>query len=175
MSDYNRATTLSRDRIVRDLGEVFRAWKTTSWDYELGYKGARRVGLSPAERGVTVTWVTEDGKPGAMQLDTLPTINDNFRAIGLSIRDMRMIERRGCLRAMLDSLLMIEGPSGPVERDPYEVLGLRPDTVDPQMINSMGKILRSRYHPDAEDDADKYAEVNRALERLAEHITGVRA
>lgn len=56
-------------------------------------------------------------------------------------------------------------PAPPKTRDPYEVLGARPDTAL-EDIEAMFRIKAKRLHPDVGGSGDEMKELNEAWERI---------
>lgn len=90
---------------------------------------------------------------------------DNLRVLYLALEALRLNEARGIADVVRAAYLALPAPA--VERDPYEVLGVRSDTP-PAVIEASYKALAKLYHPDSgiEPDAARMAEVNAAYERL---------
>ena len=101
-----------------------------------------------------------------VECDSQYSYYQNLRCVCYAIESMRMNEKRGIADTIRKAYLMIEAP--PEQRDPYEVLGIRPDAD--QMIveaayKSMSKSGGNR-HPDLGGSEAKAKELNDAYERI---------
>jgi hypothetical protein len=77
---------------------------------------------------------------------------------------MRLNELRGVANLLREAYLQLPGPATlPAERDPYEVMGVRPDTPLAD-IEAMYRIVARRIHPDRGGSEAAMKEVNHAWE-----------
>lgn len=87
----------------------------------------------------------------------------------LAADSLRMNEVRGLGEFMREAYLALEGPTGPVIRDPYEVLGIRPD-APLEVAEASYRALAKVAHPDAGGSEAKMAELNAAIERVRSEL-----
>lgn len=87
----------------------------------------------------------------------------NLRCCYLIIRDMRLGEARGLTEAIREAYLQLPAP--PKERDPWEVLGVRPDSPV-AVVEAAYRALAKEAHPDTGGDNARMKELNEALERV---------
>lgn len=106
------------------LADVFRMWGVAEWDANANVPDAlANRNYQGYESDVTVTF-TKDGKPVTLTMARYAYPPQNLKVLTLCIDDMRMIERRGISDTMQSAYMQLAAPAA--ERDPYEVLGLRP-------------------------------------------------
>ena len=98
-----------------------------------------------------------------VKVDKWDSFATNLRCCYLVIRDMRLAEARGIDAAMKDAYAQL--PAGKVDRDPYEVLGVRSDT-DIEDIEAMYKRKAQRAHPDQGGSAAAMVELNAAITKI---------
>jgi len=87
----------------------------------------------------------------------------NLRCCYLNIRDMRLAEARGSLEAMIETFMALPAPAR--ERDPYEVLGIRPD-APLALAEAAYKHLINQAHPDKGGTDAQAAALNAAIEKV---------
>lgn len=103
-------------------------------------------------------------QPIEVRCATFPTYNINLKCVYLAIQQMRLNEARGIGDTMREAYLMLAPP--PKTRDPYEILGVRPDSPE-AVIEASFRALAKEYHPDGgHGDAAKMAELNTAHDRI---------
>lgn len=164
---YKLSTDKTYAETERELAECFRKWGVREWSAEPNVPKARvnALTLSQAERAVTVHYM-KDGKPITLSLDTQRSPGANLRALYLSLDAMRMIDARGVGSIVQSAYMQLGAPK--TERDPWEVLGLRPGASKDE-IEVMFKAKAKVAHPDAGGSHDAMTELNAARERaLAE-------
>lgn len=143
-----------------DIVAEFRRWnqqagETVVADYDLPYANA---GLIEAE----VIFILR-GQKVRVLIDRWDSFATNLRCAYLNIRDMRLAEARGSLDAMRETLAALPAPAR--ERDPYEVLGVRPD-APLEVIESSYRALAKVRHPDAGGSEEAMRELNAAFEKV---------
>lgn len=119
------------------------------------------------DAAVIVRWERVDGRRVEVKLDTFQTLRENLRIAFLNVRDMRLIEVRGGEKAMASAYLQLESGGAPPERDPYEVLGIRPDQPV-EFAEVAYKAQAKACHPDKGGTDADMEELNRAIERIRE-------
>ena len=87
----------------------------------------------------------------------------NLRCVGMAVEAMRMNEKRGIADTLAKVYLALTAP--PEKRDPFEVLGVRPD-ADMEDIEAVYQNRAKRLHPDKGGDVAKMAELNEAIEEI---------
>lgn len=140
-----------------------------------------REGVS---RGVSVYWTVDD-QPHVIACDTYWHVEDNLRAIALSLEAMRGIERWGAVQAaqMFQGFQALPPGTGEVaatQRPWREVLGGDagwPDGLSPEdelvIAKARYKAAIKKVHPDAGAgaDPDKAAELNQAMVDAESELT----
>lgn len=91
----------------------------------------------------------------------------NLRCCYLIIRDMRLAEARGMDEAMREAYTALPAPK--TERDPWEVLGLRPG-VSAGQIEAAYRALAKEHHPDSGGSTEAMATLNAAYERVKAEV-----
>ena len=106
------------------------------------------------------------GRAIVVSCDSQLTYGKNLRCVAFAIESMRMNEKRGIADTLARAYLQLEAPKE--TRDPYEVLGVRPD-AEQEWIAAAYKVLAKKYHSDTggehADDA-KFAELSEAYEKV---------
>jgi|GEM_PF-4672680 len=150
------------------LHREFEAWGVRDWEAQpnVMLSRANSTSLTRQERAVTVTFV-KDGKPVTLPMDDYETATLNLKVLTLCIRDMRMIERRGVSDTMQSAYLQLAGPQA--ERDPWEVIGLRPGATKDE-VEAMYRVKARSAHPDRGGSDAAMAELNAAKERLLAEV-----
>lgn len=168
MKPYALPKTWGWDREHEELARVFYQWGVTDWEATRNVMGSRANSeqVTEAERTVTVRFV-KGGKTVTLPMSRYATASQNLKALTLCLDDMRMLERRGLDDAAQAAYLQLGGPVAPVERDPWEVLGLRPD-ASVQQIEAMFRLLAQTAHPDHGGTDAAMEELNRARARALE-------
>lgn len=169
MQRYDMNTSKTYQETMGDLAETFQRWGVTQWQVWPLREGStsRSWSLTDEERRVKVTYQ----HPRSEQMIELEMADhsrprDNLRVLYLGIEAMRMNERRGLSNVMASQYLQLEGPKGPVKRDPYEVLGVRPDAPW-EDIRDMYRVKARRVHPDRGGDKEAFQELTAAYEEIA--------
>jgi hypothetical protein len=148
---------------MESLENTFRLYGVTDFSAQpnVMLSRANSPALSKVERSVTISF-KKDGKTVTLSMDTQDTATGNLKALQLCIDDMRMIERRGLAETMQSAYMQLAGPAK--ERDPWEVLGLRPDASRDE-IDAMYRVKARSVHPDAGGSNEAMAELNAAREQ----------
>lgn len=102
-----------------------------------------------------------------LRCESQKTYTQNLRCCFLALDAMRMNERRGIADTLRQAYAALPAPT--IQRDPYEILGVRPDmSIDD--IEDWYSLKVKRAHPDRNPDdpdaAKKTAELNGAIERI---------
>lgn len=97
-----------------------------------------------------------------VRIDAWDSFQTNLRCCYLNIRDMRLAEARGSLASLRESLLGLPAPVR--ERDPFEVLQLRPG-ASAEMIEAAYRTLAKQAHPDTGGNEAAFKELQAAYEK----------
>jgi len=163
------------------LEETFRKWGVFDWnviaDPSLKPSQLNNDGwyMNAQQRGVTVRWVTaKEKREMRLFLNEQNRPVDNLRVLWFAIEAMRLNEERGIGRLIQDAYLQLAAPSA--VRDPYELMGLRPDCAI-EVAEAAYRARAKQLHPDAEHgDVELMKELNAAIERIrSERAEGVPA
>jgi hypothetical protein len=116
--------------------------------------------LKSPDTGAAVYFESK-GKQKVFACDTYLDVKANVRAIGLTIKSLRSIERHGASE-MLERALsaFVALPSPP---DPWKILGV-PRDASRENIEAAFRALARKHHPDHGGATAKMAELNRARE-----------
>lgn len=160
MRKYTVHTEKSWVTIHRETANEFLKWSRLR-----GRPIEWKVSNNRSERLVTLSY-QHDGEPEVvLTMADQDTAEDNYRVLFLAVEAIRLNEVRGIADVVRAAYLALPPPV--VERDPYEVLGVRSDTPM-EVIQGAYRALARMYHPDngTKPDPAKMAEVNAAWERL---------
>lgn len=143
----------------RDIQIEFSRWndqagETVIRDYDLPF-----ANISGIEAEVVFQL---RGEKRRVRVSAWTDFNTNFRCCYLIIRDMRLAEARGLTAAIREAYGLIEAPK---TRDPWEILGLRPD-ASIEDVEIMYKAKANRLHPDKGGTNAAFVELNQAYERI---------
>ncbi len=126
------------------------------------------------DAGVAV-YFTLDGEPRCTPCDRSDRIEDNVRAIGLTVAALRGLERWGAgerVRAAFRGFAALPasgtsgGPNGPW----WSVLAVAPD-ASPTEIDTAYRRLAREHHPDAGGDAERFRAIAEAHRQAKETRT----
>lgn len=163
-----RAPTAPWSATLEDLDRCFDRWGVTEWSVDPPFvtpADQRSHYYDPEQARVTIIWKNRDGIPVKMSVATFDNYQQNFRAAYLNVDSMRMVERRGGEEAMRGAYMALPSPGSPPQRDPYEVLGIRPDAPR-EIAEAAYKALSKRAHPDAGGSEEAMEELNVAIARV---------
>lgn len=166
---YTLHTDKTWSETHRELADCFGRWGIRDWSAEPNVPLARvnNMRLTKEERAVTVRWMPNGAaNEVVLSLDTQQTPAANLRAIFLCVDGMRLMDVRGVGHLMQSAYVQLAAPVR--ERDPYEVLGLRPGASSAE-IEAMYRVKAKALHPDAPGGSEEAMKVlNAARERLLE-------
>lgn len=154
---------------MQKLREEFNRWDVPadSWGIECQAALSARYyseRVSEEERRVTLTWTHSDGRRVRLSVNAQASARDNLRVLALAVEALRLNEVRGLTDAIQSAYLQLAAPAS--ARDPYEVLGMRPD-ADTEDIEAMWKSKLRRIHPDKPGgSAEATLELNDAWARI---------
>ena len=165
MATYRIESKHSWSETEKLLRESFAKWRVARYVVEPNCLPRQlHAHLSKTERGVTVRFWMGDREVVLTSDDQARPV-DNLKKLQLCIEDMRMIDRRGATSVMQSAYLQLAPPVK--ERDPFEVLGLRPG-ANKALIDAAFKARAQEAHPDKGGTAEAMAELNAARERALE-------
>lgn len=144
-----------------ELRQCMAQWQVISWDIECETTRYSDW-LSDEDKRRVVVWYVhpETGEEKRMETDRLERPMDNLRAIYLTLDDIRRAEKRGLGELMRQHFAALPAPK---VRDPYELLGIRPD-ADRETIDAVYRSKAKRLHPDTGGYNEAMAELTAAYE-----------
>jgi hypothetical protein len=163
---YTLRTDKTWAETERALRETFRKWGVAHFEILSSLRGvqAQRWNQSKAEAEVAVNFLHPDS--GA----NIPVASrdqdravDNFRVVYLALEAIRMNEARGIAEVVRDAYMALPAPVR--ERDPYEVLGVRPD-APLAIAEAAYREATKTAHPDKGGSNEAMAELNAAIEKV---------
>lgn len=111
-----------------------------------------------------VAYFQRDKKGYCIPCDAFDSYWANCHAISLTIESQRAIERWGCaglVTKMMEGFLSLPAPAR--KRDWWDVLEVQ-KTARPEIVNTAYRSLVKIHHPDLGGDADRFNELQQALE-----------
>ena len=117
---------------------------------------------TPADVGVAV-YFTLRKRPTCFACDRWDRVEDNLRAIELSINALRGLERWGSsdmVDAAFTGFAALPAPASATP-DWWEVLGVQPTASHGTVVTAYQK-LRSKHHPDKGGDRDTFLRIRKA-------------
>lgn len=160
-------TEVSESRTQREIRDEFRKWNAdaerdgeneiiTAYDFPIPTEvGGKSAICRMTLRGVTIK----------VECALQPSYRQNLRAVFFAIQAIRMNEKRGIADTIRKAYLQLEAPE--TERDPYEILGVRPDTSF-DIIKAAYRTLSKKCHSDVGGDSIHMKEVNKAMDKIKE-------
>lgn len=152
---YRMQTTVETERTRREIEGELRKWRQVS-DYEIPLR------LDRSQTQAFVRFVLR-GIPITIQCSTQASYGNNLRCVFYAVQAMRMNEVRGIADTMKNAYAQLAAPAA--ERDPYEVLGLRPDAAT-EIVKAAYRALVLRHHPDQGGDAEAFKEIDEAMNAI---------
>ena len=141
---------------MHELRECFRLWNVRHWD----------VVSNERTQAVTLRYIPAGQEEEVvLRTDQQARLSDNLRVLFLVVNSIRMNEKRGIGDVVREAYVQLAAPK--VIRDPYEVLGVRPD-CDRVLIESAYKTLAKVRHPDHGGSVEAMAERNEAYQQLTD-------
>lgn len=141
VTEFNRWNTQAGERVITDF------------DLPYANQGTREAEVVFILRGMKMR----------VRIDAWDTFAVNLKCAALNIRDMRLAEARGSLEAMRETFLGLPAPAR--ERDPYEILQIRPD-ASAEMVDAAYKTLAKKLHPDAGGTDAQFKELQAAYDKV---------
>lgn len=152
----------------QEIAWCFDKWRIRDWEVLKNVMGSRthsRI-ADRTERAVSVRFI-KAGKPVTLTIDSQERPVDNLRALYLCLDDMRMLEVRGLADTIQSAYMQLAAPAA--ERDPHEVLGLRPGATAAE-VEAMFRAKAKQLHPDAGGSEAAMAELNAARDKLLRSV-----
>lgn len=160
---YRLSTDKSWGTLYGELQDEMNRWARHRGK-RMTYKVENQTVSRHRDRLVVLTYQHEGEPEIRLEMGNQWSAEDNLRVLTLAIQSMRLNEVRGIADVVREAYLMLPAPA--VKRDPYEVLGVRPDT-DPDIVKAAYRAAAAKLHPDVEGgDAGKMAELNAAYEEV---------
>lgn len=167
MPEYKNPSQASWNETVDRLKATFEAWGIGYEDYQISASvtGADRNRVQWGAQNWAEVSYRPRGAPNVvtMRLGSQSTPAKNLSAIAITIEGIRMQERRGLGAITASHYLALAAPV--LERDPYEVLGVRSD-APMEVIEASYKAQAKMNHPDVGGDAEAFKVVAAAWERI---------
>lgn len=115
----------------------------------------------PKDAGAAV-YFKHRGKPVCFACDKWNTVEDNLRAISLTLEAVRGMERWGAaeLEATFTGYAALPAPAG---SEWWTVLGV-PATATPDTVKAAYRYLVKQHHPDTGGDAEQFLKVQQAYQ-----------
>ena len=162
--DYSLTTLKTWSETKNELAREFRLWSVAEWtiDCMLSPASAARLIQMPEERMVELHYLLND-QPFHLRMNKQHRAVDNLRVLFLAIKAMRLNDLRGLTDTIQQAYLQLPSPA--TKRDPYEILGIRPDsTLEFAEMVYLG--LAKKFHPDNGGDAKQMQQINEAIEDI---------
>ena len=157
---YRMHTEVTEAASRRQIVDEFRKWKD-GWECAVGvhdFPPPAKVGESEA----LVRFVLRD-KPVELRCSSQDTYRDNLRCVFYAVQAMRMNEKRGIADTMANVYALLAAPTS--ARDPYEVLGVRPDAPI-AIAEAAYRTLAKTTHGDVGGDDEEMKVINDAIARV---------
>jgi len=162
---YTLRTPKSWAQTVDELAETFRLWGIREWTVTPPRPLSRARYQNVEDRRVTVRYTPRGNSEIVLTMDRQDRAEDNLRVLWLAIEALRKNELRGIADLVREAYLQLPAPAR--HRDPFEVLGVRPD-APMEDIKAMYLIKMKRLHPDVGGSEEATKEINDAWERIQE-------
>ena len=157
-------TAKSWSETKADLRTCMERWGVREWDIECESTRYSSYGLDEHQRRVLVWYLRPTtGEEKRLETAQFDRPMDNLRAIYLTIDGIRLAERRGLGELMRQAFSALPAPAR--ERDPYEILGVRPD-ASPEVIQAAYRTLARSLHSDVGGSDEAMTELNKAYEAV---------
>lgn len=162
MSEHRRKTW-GQER--EELTRIFDLWGVRQWEIDCEYWGQKSANYlqTKQQRSVYVKFAHPSGQMIQLKMDSESRAIDNLQQLRLGLNEMRNIYRRGLESMVRTAYMQLNAPE--IVRDPYEVLGVRPDE-DIEFIEAAYKIKAKRAHPDMGGSEEAMKNLNDAIERI---------
>lgn len=157
LSRYRTATWA---KTYTELAHCFEQWGVARWSAEpnVPLQRVNQVNFMPGEEAVTVRY-WKDEHEVILTMDSQEWPAGNLRALYLCLDAMRLLEVRGMADTVRSAYRQLEAPK--TQRDPWEVLGLRPG-ASREDVEAMYRVRARAAHPDNGGSSEAMAELNAA-------------
>lgn len=163
---YTLRTDKTWAETERAVRETFRKWGVLHFEILSALRGvqAQRWNQLPEQAEVAINFMhPETGAQIPVHSKAQDRAVDNFRVCYLALEAIRLNEARGISDVVREAYLALPAPVR--QRDPYEVLGLRPDAPN-ALLEPTYRALAKERHPDAGGSSEAMTELNAAYERV---------
>lgn len=159
---YRMQTDKTEAQTRKEIVDQFATWNRDNWPIDVigRYDFPAPEGIG--EPTATVRFQLR-GQDVVMRCSSQVNYRLNLRCLFYAVEAMRLNEKRGIGDTLREAYAQLPGPV--TERDPYEVMGLRPD-VDFDSVEAMYRVLARRRHPDAGGSDEAMRELNAAYDRI---------
>ena len=147
---------------MEELETTFAKWGIREWQVRPMRELDHRYHGSVDPAKVTVEYVL-NGDRVSLDCAAHGYYYENLRVLYLAIEAMRMNEVRGLTNVIRDAYMQLVAPKS--KRDPWEVLGLRPD-AGAVAVDAVYRALAKERHPDAGGSDEAMRELNEAYEAV---------
>ncbi|MCJ7527471.1 MAG: J domain-containing protein [Methyloceanibacter sp.] len=148
--------TRKSSAVVRlDIRAEFRRWGMSPDEYEIYPK-------EPDGGAMIDFW--RAGKKQTIKCRKSREWAQNLFALWAVIESLRLAQQRGILDELITAGLAML-PAGAAMRDPYEVLGVRPD-APMDVIEAAYRVRAKTLHPDTGGDHEEMKVLNDSMERV---------
>lgn len=155
---YTLTTNKTWSETKQDLADCLRKWGVKEYELECD----ARIYGSYNKTPVKLRLVWKDGREIVWEYNAQDRPVDNLRVLYLAAEAMRLNEARGIDKLVQQAYAMLPAPK--TQRDPWEVLGLRPG-APAALIDAAYKTLANTAHPDKGGSDAAMQELNDARER----------
>lgn len=156
--------TTCRDRLLDVIAKWQKRYSAGSVEIDCPARPRYQARFgNAADRAVSVTFTAGKHVNRTVTVDRFERPVDNLWALAVGLDDIRLNELRGLddvARQVYQAL-----PAPTKRRDPYEVLGVRPD-APAEVVEASYKALAKRLHPDVGGSDEAMRELNEAMEAV---------
>lgn len=150
----------SWDTTMKELATCFERWGVSQWQIRPMRPRRHGYGDAAADRMVMVDYERQ-GRIVHLSMGKHSEDRQNLRVLYLAIEALRMNEVRGLDDVVADAYAQLAAPKS-MSRDPYEVLGVRPD-APLEIAEAAYRQLAKSAHPDAGGSDERMKELNEAI------------
>lgn len=156
---YSLTTNKTWSETKTELAECLRKWGSPQYELECDARIFGSYNKTPVK--LRIVW--KDGREIFWEYNLQERPVDNLRVLYLAADAMRLNEARGIDRLVAQAYGLLAAPK--TERDPYEVLGLRPG-ASAALVDAAYKAKAKELHPDTGGENAEMVELNAARDRL---------
>lgn len=153
---YRIRTNKTPDETRAEIGAEFDRWSKLAGG-PVQWSEKRR---GSGDRTAEIEYQLPGCPPVVLRHASQEDFRSNIRVLYLVIEALRLNEARGIGGAMREAYLALPAPSSG-ERDPYEVLGVRPD-ASRDVVEAAYRAQAKTAHPDHGGSAEAMAALNAA-------------